>query len=451
VISLQRRLHLTLGLTLTLAMTALGGVMHTVIQEMAEEFVITRLVHDGESLLAAINLIPAGEIRLDEHRVAGIYQRPYSGHYFVIQVEGAAPIRSRSLWDHTLGTPSAMSPGTAHTARHPGPENQPLLLWSSGFEKQGRRLTITVAEDLSPIHGHVRRFALSFAGLALLFLLLLLVSQGVVLRRSFRFREAIRSDIRRLERGEVDQLTEAVPAEIRPLVAEVNRLLQLLGHRVERSRNALGNLAHALKGPLNLLLQLSDHPELRANPRLAAEIATHTERLRQLIERELRRARLAGTASPGHRFRPAEELLHLERLLQRQYADKRLRFTFSMVDGAAWNTDRDDMLELFGNLLDNAAKWAESEVRCTIAPGPGIRFTIEDDGPGCPPEERARLAERGVRIDESVAGHGLGLAIVRDIVQLYGGSLAFDQAPELGGLRISVQLPAGHDSAAGET
>jgi signal transduction histidine kinase len=248
--------------------------------------------------------------------------------------------------------------------------------------------------------------------------------------------------------GEVGELTEVVPAEVQPLVHEVNHLLRLLTERLQRSRNALGNLAHALKAPLSLLTQLSQQENVRALPTLSHELEQHTKAIQELMDRELKRARLMGQGAPGVRFSPQEDMPVLVDVLQRMYLKSGEGKETSGHLDIQWQApdvvfmfDRDDMLELIGNLLDNACKWARHQVRCQLSGDERrLQLLIEDDGPGCTDEQIKHLTTRGARIDESISGHGLGLAIVRDVVEIYGGELTVDRSVALGGLRIFVKL-----------
>jgi signal transduction histidine kinase len=264
--------------------------------------------------------------------------------------------------------------------------------------------------------------------------------QHYIVRRSFQSLNAIKNELRQLEQGAIRQLICQAPLEVQPLVTEVNRLITLMDQRLQRSRNALGNLAHALKGPLNLITQICDNETLKQYPDIRNELLQHTKVLQQLIDHELKRARLAGTGGSGQYFQPQDELPSLEKLLQRLYEHKSLQIHHQYPDHALGDTDRNDMLELLGNLLDNACKWANNKVVYSIQQDQHITITVEDDGPGCSNEQLKILTQRGVKLDESVPGHGLGLAIVKDIVNLYNGEMQFDRSPELGGLRIIIKL-----------
>lgn len=293
--------------------------------------------------------------------------------------------------------------------------------------------------DVSETPHHPQRFKWLFPFLAAGGITLILAIQSMVIRRTFRRLDAIRAELRQLEAGNVAKLNEAVPTEIEPIIKELNHLLSLMQERLERSRNALGNLAHALKTPLNLLAQHLDTatPDAATNQQALLQ----TERIRQLTERELKRARLAGLGNPTQRFDPLEELPVLVEVLARVHQKSPRCITLAIAPTITRFGDREDMLELLGNLLDNACKWAREQVHCQLESVAGqVRITVEDDGVGRTDAELLQLTERGVRLDETVEGHGLGLAICKDITKLYGGTLVFGRSARLGGLAATVTL-----------
>ncbi len=435
--SLAQRLNVGLGISLILLTGLIGWLIYDQNQRLADELIVSRLQHDGEGLLAALQVDAEGNATLLEGAISAIYQRPLSGHYFLLQLENGGSMRSRSLWDAELSG-ATLAPGEQHTRRITGPAEQPLLMWAGGYRKGNHNVTIMVAEDLSQLQQRFLQNALLLLALTVIFLFLILFIQRRIVRDSFAPLRQLGREIEQLERGDIDQLTEAVPLEVQPLVVEVNRLLLVMGRRLERSRNALGNLAHALKGPLNLLTQLADDKNTPAA--LQQELHRHTTALQQQIEHELNRARLAGAGSAGQRFNPAEELPALITVLERIYHDKKIKFDCKYPEQNLTNVDRHDLLELLGNLLDNATKWAKAKVNCSIEQSDAIYIVVEDDGNGVSEQELAALTQRGHRLDESLPGHGLGLAIVKEIVELYNGTLQLDRSPELGGLRVRLSL-----------
>jgi len=426
--SLQGRLRLGLSSALTLLMLLLWWLSTTGVSHIGEQMVLSRMEHDGEALLASLQKDNAGEWYLKESQVGHIYQRVFSGHYYLINVEDQQ-LRSRSLWDHDL----------KQTPQHHqiGPDNQQLLLWSTTFQISNQNVQVLVAEDVTPLYDALHKFSQLFALACLLILAMLLLLQHWVVKRSFLSLQQVTNELEALSEGDLSSLSSEVPQEVKPLVDEVNRLLYLLAQRLQRSRNAMGNLAHSLKHPLNLLMQLAE--QQTNNNQLKNELSHHTQQIYQLMERELKRARLAGAGLPGQHFEVNEELPTLVEVLKRVYQQKQLAIHYEIDQPCEYAADRNDMLELLGNLLDNACKWANQQVICKINCQQGMTISIEDDGQGCDKALLSQLTERGVRIDENIQGSGLGLAIVKEIVELYQGELNFEQST-LGGLKVVVIL-----------
>lgn len=439
--SIQARLNSGLALSLIAVFVIIGIGVSFSFRMLAENYILSRLEHDAESLLTALVLRPGEHpVGLRGDRLNPVYQRAFSGHYYRIEVNGAV-LRSRSLWDQDLAVSPAAA-GFSAVSRMEGPEEQLLLVRVAGYRKVGQAVTIAVAEDLSPIRAEVRQFQIRYVLFGFAALVVLLFLQRQILRRGLAPLVSTRNELLELERGERRELREAVPDEVLPLVRQINRLLASLQQRLQRSRNALGNLAHALKTPLTLLGQIADRDDHFRDPATAAQARALVEKIRTLTERELKRARLAGTAGGGERLDLGQELDALAGVLRQLYRERELLIEVSHPAGLRFAADREDMRELFGNLFDNACKWAKSHVRVSAeTTAAGVRVVIEDDGPGRNEEELAILNQRGVRIDEdSAPGYGLGLAIVQDVLDDYGGRLTLGRSAELGGFRAEVEL-----------
>lgn len=437
--SLKMRLSLGLAASLVLLLTLQWALASLFIHRLTSGQLLARLDRDVESLLGAAHVDVNGVLKIDPTRVSAVYQRPFSGHYYVVR-GGGETISSRSLWDASLSVP-ILAAGARTDFRVIGPEQRPLLVEARGFRKQEHEMTVAVAEDLSELNAALLRFQLTYgAGSAAVLAILLLVQRAIV-SRSLRPVEAVRDNLARLERGETAQLETAGPLEIAPLIAEVNRLLASMSNRSRRSREALGNLAHALKTRLTVLGQVAEAPALATQTNLREMLVESVGEMRRIVERELKRARLLGSAWPGRRVDLRGEIDVLVRTLQAIYIGKSLRLDWEVVPDTQFSGDREDLLELLGNLLDNACKWSAGRVSLKASALEGVCFVIEDDGPGCAPDALEDLTRRGFRADESAAGSGLGLAIVLDIVEGYGGTLLFGPSPVLGGMRVEVRLP----------
>ena len=443
--SLRTQLLRTLALMLVLVFVTQGFVLYGALAHLSESQTLMHLAHDGDTVLAVLEPDGQGGLRLDEQRVESVYRLPNSGQYFLVRVGGTGHIASTSLGGFAL---ELREPGPGHTLDYDaeGPNGSRLKVLARSAEVHGHPVTVLVAEDMSPAHREIWETGLLSLAVFVPLLALALGLQNMAVNRALAPLRRVRAELAELGAGRHPRIEGPVPREIEPLVQEINRLLVLLDHRGRQSRTAIGNLAHALKTPLAGLLQAGEAPGVPEA--LRQTLREQAGSVHERAERELRRARLAGPGGQGAgaRFNPGIELPPLVRMLKSVHHDKPLAIE---VQGEQRITpfDREDMLELLGNLADNACKWARAQVSIRVAeqgdPGSVARLDIvvADDGPGCPDESLEHLLQRGVRLDESRSGHGLGLTIVRDIVDLHGGRLRLGRSPQLGGLEVHVELP----------
>jgi len=300
-----------------------------------------------------------------------------------------------------------------------------------------------VAQDYTPVRESFRLMRQIGLVMGLAALLLVLILQRVTVRRALRPLETAREQIAQLQQGQRSQLDTQVPLELEPLVAQINHLLAHTEDSLKRSRNALGNLGHALKTPLAVLLSVASSEQLKAHPELGKLLRDQLEQVQQRLNRELNRARLAGETLPGALFDCEKALPGLLATLKMIHGEH-LDLSYHVTPGLQLPWDREDLLELLGNLLDNACKWADAEIVLSISETPeGFRLAVDDDGPGIPESQRDQVFSRGTRLDEQTDGHGLGLGIVRDIVEVWGGVLLLQES-ELGGLKAVIDLPRRH-------
>lgn len=433
--SIQARLSLGLVAVLVVVGLALAQLSLWLFEVGLQRYLEAGLRKESENLLVALVRGPSG-LQLDERRISAAYQRPFSGYYFRIDFDQGT-WRSRSLWD--LDMPKPAAPGL-EDGLELGPEGQQLLTLRADYRRLGQDISISVAQDYSPVRDGFRRMQQIGLGMGLVALVLVLVLQRLTVTRSLRPLERARQQIAQLQQGQRSQLDAQVPSELQPLVDQINHLLAHTEDSLRRSRNALGNLGHALKTPLAVLLSLAASERLKDMPEVRDQLREQLGQIQQRLARELNRARLAGDALPGAQFDCDAELPGLLGTLGMIHGEG-LLLARDVPAGLLLPWDREDLLELLGNLLDNACKWADSEVRLGIAPTvEGYQLWVDDDGPGIPEAARLQVLERGSRLDEQVDGHGLGLGIVRDIVEAWGGTLALLESP-LGGLRVSISLP----------
>jgi signal transduction histidine kinase len=254
--------------------------------------------------------------------------------------------------------------------------------------------------------------------------------------------EALRRQVARVRSGLEPRLAVEEPTEVMPLVAEVNSLLDAQDKAIEQARQRAADLAHGLKTPLQVLTMDAERLRARGEAQMAAEIEDLAANMRRHVGRELSRARLQPRSKSGQHQTPLAETTHrIVRALERSPRGRQLRFEVAVPAGLTVPIAQSDLMELLGNLLDNAVKWAGSEVRVADRAVAGAHvLVIEDDGNGVSPAMLASLGQRGVRLDESVEGTGLGLAIASDIADAYGARITFaNRSPH--GFQVRIEFP----------
>lgn len=250
---------------------------------------------------------------------------------------------------------------------------------------------------------------------------------------------ALRREVADVRKGRAERLVRRYPVELEPLAYELNALVAHNQEVVERQRTHVGNLAHALKTPLSVMLA-----EARSQPgSLADVVARQAEAMRDHVDHHLRRARAAARAQgSGERTLVEPVLDELARTLERIFRSDGVTIDWRAPEDLCFQGERQDLLEVAGNVMENACKWSNGRVRVSasaIAPD-RLRLVVEDDGPGLPPDRRDEVLKRGTRLDENAPGSGLGLSIVDELARAYGGSIILSDSP-LGGLMVKVVLP----------
>ncbi len=435
--SIQSKLSTGLLLSLIIAFSALWVLVSIGIQFMTKEYIATRLKHDAEMLLNIVNFNNNGILTIDATRIDLIYNQPFSGHYYVISTDKQS-ISSRSLWDYRLKVIPVNTGQELRTLQY-GPDQQSLLLMSIGYKKQGHKLSISIAEDLNPINKNINQFKYWFSAMSLGMLFMLVILQALILRKSLTPLTKMHAELKLLQQGKRKKLSTEAPGELQPLIDEVNHLLTIMEHRLRRSRDALSDLAHAIKKPLTVIKQITGKniiPDATRNI-----LIKQTDDIYQISDHILKRARLAGHSHTGALFSFSDDLPALIKTLDMMYANKTLQLNTHIQENIICPVDREDMLELLGNLLDNAYIWATHKIMLTVNTDPDLHICIEDDGPGANPEKIREISKRGVRLDERIQGHGFGLAITTDIVNDYSGSISFKHSNNLGGFKADITLP----------
>ncbi len=447
--SLVRRL-ITLAAAWSLALLAVGGVALSLIFNQASLSRFDDDLADTVDGLLAGTALDHGEVTpatLGDPRTL----RVYSGEYWQISTPDAAGrmttlVRSRSLWDHTLPPPPGGAATLEKSAGHvvyynsPGPRAQVLRVAAL----QGQLpdfptpVIFLAAEDRSPVDQNDRKFdtmiagALSFLGIGLILAVVIQVRVG--LRPLF----ALSREVSNLRTGKSERVSGDYPQELAPLAQELNALMAHNQEAVERQRTHVGNLAHALKTPISVILTEASQTQ----GTLADLVTRQAQLMSQQVDHHLRRARAAARAAgQGERTAVAPVLDELSRTLEKIFQGK-VRIDWDCDADVAFVGERHDLLEIIGNVMENACKWGKSLIRVTATSGSGhqLCLAVEDDGSGLLPEQRAEVLRRGARMDETAPGSGLGLSIVDELVRAYGGNLTLSDSA-LGGLRVDLTLP----------
>ncbi|ABO22454.1 ATP-binding protein [Shewanella loihica] len=440
-ISIRTKLSLWLSALVIISTFVAIVIFESMLRQAFHDSIIDRLEEDLEQVLLAIQF-DNGDISIDPNQVSNFYKPVYSGRYYQLNLKDIE-LRSRSLWDQRLEI-EPLSKGQTRVWQTKGPQNHDIQLLSLGLSSADAKVqaTLTVAQDLSigrQVFSQVYGTKLS---VNLAMLLTMVAGIFILLRQSFKPINDMQRALMKLREGEITALdTSKIPPELAPLAQTYNELLQYSSKQMERSRNNLGNLSHGLKTPLAVMQQQVEVLGLK-DPEAASAMQSQLDQIHKMIERKLAAARITGDMLPAAQMQLPKDLQDLAQTLTKVHGHKAIACEFSLDERLSrLPIHREDGMELIGNLLDNAFKWADSKVAVSTAQtDEQILLTIEDDGPGVADEALSLLTQRGKRLDEAIMGHGLGLSIVKDIAEQYEISLAFEHSQQLGGLKITLGL-----------
>ncbi|MCC3861545.1 ATP-binding protein [Pseudemcibacter aquimaris] len=433
--SLKTRLNLGVFLVSLIFFSTLMIINIVFFNSFGKTFVESRLQYDTDGLIANLAPDESGLLRLNEVSLNPVFSNPFSGNYYRIDLDHQTYL-SRSLWDQTLAE-ADLEVGQVRLIESDGPVEQKLLVLQGAYEKEGQKIIISVAEDYTPITENLQSLTIALVFLNGGIVVLLMLIQRFIVNRGMEPLQKTSEELTAIGSGDKYFLDEKVPEEVLPLVREINKLMVMVDNRIKRSSTALGNLAHALKTPLALIEQSASGSK---DERSSEEIISATAQIKHQLDSELKRARIIGTSAHGHKINIKTMLVPLIDTLEKIYQDKSLEISADINDNATYVGDQHDMMELFGNLLDNACKWAKSKIAVTVEGRHNFKVIIEDDGPGITDEKIKEIEKRGIRLDEAGEGHGLGLSIVREIIDLIGADIKYGRSEQLGGLKITIQL-----------
>ena len=396
------------------------------------------------SVLAAMEVDAAGTFTVAEDFADPRLLQPGSGLY--AEVRGTTERwRSPSALGRQWPEPDTVAAGQAVFAGPPGTGGHYVYRYGIGWQREDGEIvpfTVSVRVDAEEIARQTSAFRQGLWLSLLLAAAILVIAQAIILLWVFRPLGRVAQDVERIESGQAEGLADDYPRELEPLARNVNRLLATEKSNQERIRNALDSLAHSLKTPLAVIR--AGLPRTGDGP--GASLQGAVDEMQHLIATRLERAGHSARRTLAVPVAVRDPVLRVVQSLQKVHSHKMIDVAVTLDARLKFYGEERDLLELAGNLLENAFKYGGSRVRVSgrelQAEGarPGLVLVIEDDGPGIEPGQGERLLQRGVRGDERVEGHGLGLAIVRELVDAYGGTLDIRRS-ELGGALVEVSIP----------
>jgi signal transduction histidine kinase len=440
--SLTRRMIVVATVWISILLFAGGFALDRVLTGSLVRNFDSQLEYVVNAMIAASEIGPDGEVNFNRPPADQRFIEPYSGLYFQISGTGADTFPSRSLWDRRLRVTDSYFHVQPHFYDSDEFDAEPLRIVERDVLLPGStvRWRFQVAQGREGLDAQIRElrttliWSFALLGIGLVVLAALQTVYGLwPLRR-------VRKDVVAIRSGTKTRVPQDFPDEIRPLTDEINQLLAHSEEQAEEARRHAGNLAHALKTPLTVITNAAT----ARDPDLHDLVCREATTMRRQVDHHLARARAIGRrASAQARARVWDSLQAVQRAVDRMYETVTVDIAGDKT--AEVRVERQDLDEMLGNLVENAAKYGNGRVFVTVERGAGtIDILVEDDGPGIPEAHRSELFTRGKRLDTTgKPGTGLGLAIVRDVAEIYGGRITVEESEDLGGLLARLSLPAG--------
>ena len=449
--SLAARAAIATGLVLAGFLGLVGLTLSRANHETALNNLHDRLQNYVVAYLAGTEVTRYGKVLPPDAPPDPSFSQPGSGLYAVILGDKGFSWKSSSAIGRDFHFIEALEPGENRFAGPVDTRMGRLYYYAFGVSwdvpgKKPLQLTFMVAQTEGQFEGENAVYQRTLVGMLSILGVMLIVLQLLLLRWSLTPLRKVATDMARVERGKSDHLDSQYPLELTALTDRINAFIDSEREQRTRTRNTLADLAHSLKTPLAVI---RSRLESAGNePTLRGDVLDQVRRMDELVAYQLARAATSGRQTFASAVPIAGHAEDLVRSLEKVYAAKNVLCEFEMDEGAAFYGEQGDLLELMGNLLENAFKWAGHHVLLVARVLPqagrerhGLWLSVEDDGPGIAEDKIEKVLQRGVRGDERVQGHGIGLSIVQDIVKAYRGELVVDRSPELGGARFSVNLP----------
>ena len=450
--SVSRRLLIAAAVPLVLFFALTVGVLDGVFRALNNAALRELLAEQVVGLVTAVDMNRDGGVEVNLLDPESRLDVPGSGLYAAVRdQDGNLLWSSRSLSGTGLELGLRLPVGSEDFRYQRARDGTQIAQLSRGLQwvyapGESKDLVFTAADSTEPQRRQLWRFRQQMAGWFGGLVLLLLATMAWMMRRALAPVRRLEQEIAAVEAGAAQGLGADYPRELAGVAKGLNALLESERNRIARYRDTLGNLAHSLKTPLAVIRASLGTVESAALQH--ATIQLEIDRMALIVEHQLKRAAAGGGATLGQ----ASVLLlpvltDLRAAMLKVHAHKDLRIDLDVPALIGFLGDSGDILELLGNVLDNACKWCRSRIAvsaqldATRAAPQRLSIVVEDDGAGIAKPDRARVIERGVRADEHVPGHGLGLSMVRETVVLYGGRFFIDTSPSLGGARVELQLP----------
>lgn len=406
------------------------------LERMTRDFVNDRLHQEAVFLE---NQIRRYYPQVDPALSANPYFEDVLHHAYAIRIENRALVSPDSLTNIIRPQLNHHESGFLQL-QSPDAPDQDYVAYRKAITVDGTEVVLLVAEDMNVLNNSQADLHAWTAVVAVGLLIILLGLVFLAVYLALKPVTQLKTSLQQLQRGEQERLAILAPKEFVPLIVQINHLLDMLDQRLKRSRDALANLSHSVKTPISVIQQVLEDTARPMNEALRLRLGQRLSDLDRQLESEMRRSQFAGPEAGKH-ARPVRQIRDLVWMLGRLYRNINFELDTRLETEFSWPIEEHDFNEMLGNLLDNGGKWAKQNVIVTVNNGPtALSITIRDDGPGVLDSELHTMGTRGLRLDEQTPGHGLGLAIVRDLIKGYNGLLKLANAPG-GGLLVEVLLP----------
>ena len=442
--SLTHRLVAAASAILAGFLGIMGWILDAAIRDSLEQAIEQRLQAHVYTLLAAADITPEGDLLMPEQLPEARFNRPDSGLYATVLGDGFFWRSPSTVGENPQLPVDPLAPGESSFRPHIdiGPEAAFVLRQGIAWETAAggeKRFVIAIAEHERTFRQQLGRFRQTLWSWMSGVGVILIIIMVMVLRWGLRPLRRVSGELSRVKRGEQDHIRGVYPRELEALTASLNGFIESERKHLSRYRNSLSDLAHSLKTPLAVLRSLIESGQT------GAAALTEVDRMDELVAWQLKRARSSGHLVLSRPLAAEPVAEQVVTALEKVYADKHVVCEFELEPDLQFHGDRGDLMELLGNLLDNAFKWCRSRVvlagnTLPAATRNGIVLRVTDDGPGVPADRVRAVLARGVRADERAPGHGIGLAIVADLVEAYGGTIDIRRAA-IGGAEVEIRIP----------